>query len=114
LRKAHPAFRMISADQIRKHLIFSSDYQPGVASYVIVNHANDDKWRTILLVFNGNRQPITFKLAPHIQWRIIARDTAINPASTDYISGSEIEVSGISMLLLVEDYFIPNIQFSEV
>jgi len=105
---------MTSADQIRKHLIFSSDYQPGVASYVIVNHANDDKWRTILLVFNGNRQPITFKLATHILWRVIARDTTINPDSTEYISESEIEVSGISMLMLVEDYFNHNIQFSDV
>lgn len=114
LRKTHPAFRMISADQIRKHLIFSSDYQPGVVSYVIVNHANEDKWRTILLVFNGNRQPITFKLAAHIQWRVVARDTTINPDSSEYISGSEIEVPEISMLMLVEDYFSPNIQFSDL
>jgi len=113
LRKSHPAFRMTSADQIRKHLIFSSDYQPGVASFVLVNHANEDNWRTILLVFNGNRQSITFKLAAHIQWRVIARDTMINTDSSEYISGSEIEVSGISTLILVEDYFSPNIQFSD-
>ncbi len=113
LRKAHPAFRMISGDQIRKHLIFSSEYQPGVASYVLVNHANDDKWRTILLVFNGNRNEITFKLENHIKWRIIARDTTINMDSTDYVSESEITVSGISMLMLVEDYYIHPIRFSE-
>ena len=103
LRKTHPAFRMISADQIRRHLIFSSDYQPGVASYMLVNHANEDKWRTILLVFNGTRQPITFKLVDHISWRVVARDTTINLESTEYISETEIEVSGISMLMLVED-----------
>lgn len=114
LRKIHPAFRMTSADQIRKHLIFSSDYQPGVASYVLVNHANDDKWRTILLIFNGNRRKIIFNLVSHISWRIVARDTTINPDSTEYISGSEIEVSPISMLMLVEDYFIPTIQFSDL
>ena len=103
LRKTHPAFRMISADQIRRHLIFSSDYQPGVASYMLVNHANEDKWRTILLVFNGTRQPITVKLTDHIAWRVVARDTTINWESTEYISETEIEVSGISMLMLVED-----------
>ena len=103
LRKTHPAFRMISADQIRKHLIFSSDYQPGVASYMLVNHANEDKWRTILLVFNGTRQPITFKLPDRIAWRVVARDTTINLEGTEYISAAEIEVSGISMLMLVED-----------
>ena len=78
LRKKHPAFRMISAEKIRNHLIFSSDYQAGVASYVLVNHANGDDWRTILLVFNGNREEITFKLQPHITWRVVARDTTIN------------------------------------
>ncbi|HZL10455.1 MAG TPA: type I pullulanase [Prolixibacteraceae bacterium] len=113
LRKTHPAFRMTSANQIRKHLIFSSDYQQGVASYVLVNHANDDKWRTILLVFNGNRQPVTFKLTPNIPWRIIARDITINPDSTEYATETEIEVPAISMLMLVEDYFTHPIPFSE-
>lgn len=70
---------------------------------MLVNHANEDKWRTILLVFNGTRQPITFKLTDHIAWRVVARDTTINLESTEYISETEIEVSGISMLMLVED-----------
>ena len=103
LRKTHPAFRMKSADQIRQHLIFSDDYQPGVASYVLVNHANQDEWRTILVVFNGNPTPVKFELMPHISWRVVARDTNINPENTEMIEGSEIEVPGISMLILVED-----------
>ncbi len=103
LRKLHPAFRMSSSAQIREHLIFSSDYQPGVASYVLVNHANDDDWRTILLVFNGNRHEIPFELMTHIRWRIIARDTSINLNSTEYILSSAIQVPAISMLMLVED-----------
>ncbi len=103
LRKEHPAFRMTSSAEIRDHLIFSTDYQPGVASYVLVNHANDDDWRTILLVFNGNRNEITFGLMPHIRWRIVAYGTSIDPDSTSYISGDEIKVPAISMLMLVED-----------
>ena len=94
---------MKSSDQIRKHLIFSSTYQPGVASYVLVNHANDDDWRTILLVFNGNRSEITFELMEHINWRIIIQDTEIDMESTRYIVGKEIKISGISLLMLVED-----------
>jgi len=103
LRKKHPAFRMKSAYDIRNHLIFSSEYQPGVASYVLVNRANGDDWRTILLVFNGNAEAITFKLMEHINWRIVAKDSSINPESVEFVSGNEIEVSGISMLMLVED-----------
>lgn len=103
LRKDHPAFRMTAAKQIREHLIFSSDYQPGVVSYVLVNHANGDPWRTIQIIFNGNPEPVKFGLMPHIAWRIVARGTSIRPDSTDYIQANEIEVEGISMMMLVED-----------
>lgn len=103
LRKSHPAFRMTTASQIREHLIFSSDYQPGVASYVLVNHANDDEWRTILLIFNGNRSEISFELMPHIKWRIVAQDSLIDTESTRLVEGTAIKVAGISMLMLVED-----------
>jgi pullulanase len=103
LRKTHPAFRMTSADQIRNHLLFYTDYQPGVASYVLVNHANGDEWRTIMLVFNGNRTEISFQLMPRINWRIVAHDQVIDTKSTLFAQGAEIKVAGISMLMLVED-----------
>lgn len=103
LRRNHPAFRMTTADQIRNHLTFSNDYQPGVASYQLTNHANGDQWKTILLVFNGNRHSINFRLPVQSRWRIIASETTINQESTQYITEPEINVSGISMLLLVED-----------
>ena len=103
LRKKHPAFRMNSAKQIGEHLIFSSDYQPGVISYVLVNHANNDDWRTILIAFNGNRTEIPFKIKKHINWRIIAHNTTINTESTVYSNGDEINIPAISMLMLVED-----------
>jgi pullulanase len=111
LRKKHPAFHMNWAGLIRKHLVFSSEYQPGVASYMLVNHANGDEWKTILMVFNGNRHEITFKLQPQTCWRIVARDTTINTESTDLVTANEIQVSGISMLILVEDYFVHPMQF---
>lgn len=103
LRKNHPAFRMTSSAQIRHHLIFSDDYMPGVTSYVLVNHANDDEWRTILIVFNGNAKSILFPIKGHIKWRLVAHNTIIDEESEIYPEGNEIEVSGISMLILVED-----------
>jgi pullulanase len=103
LRKNHPAFRMTSSEQIREHLIFSEDYMPGVASYVLVNHANNDEWRTILIIFNGNAQSIKFSTKKHITWRVVAHNTIIDEESTIYSKGKEVEVSGISMLMMVED-----------
>jgi hypothetical protein len=63
------------------------------------------------LIFNGNREPITFKLDPQASWRIIAKETTIDPESREYISASEIVVPKISMMLLTEDYFSPSIPF---
>ena len=103
LRKNHPAFRMRSSQQIREHLIFSDDYMPGVTSYVLVNHANDDEWRTVLVVFNGNAQSIKYPIKEHIRWRLVASNTSIDEESTIYPEGKEIEVPGISMMILVED-----------
>jgi pullulanase len=103
LRKNHPAFRMTSAAQIRDHLIFSEDYMPGVASYVIVNHANNDEWRTIQVIFNGNRTSIQFPKVEHIRWRLVAFNDTIDEENQVFPEGSEIEVPAISMLILVED-----------
>ncbi len=94
---------MISSHQIREHLIFSEDYMPGVASYVLVNHANGDEWRTILIVFNGNNKSIQFPKKKHISWRLVCKDNTIDEESTIYPEGKEIEVPGISMMILVED-----------
>lgn len=103
LRKNHPAFRMTSSNQIREHLIFSDDYLPGVTTYVLVNHANNDEWRTILIVFNGNAQSIKFPIKEHIRWRLIVSNAIIDEESTIYPEGKEIDVPGISMMILVED-----------
>lgn len=103
LRKEHPAFRMTNADQIRKHLRFSSDYQTGVVSYMLVDHANGDKWKSILVVFNGNRNPVKLRIPEAAKWRVVAKDAKIDLASKSYLSGKEIEVSATSMMLFVED-----------
>ena len=103
LRKNHPAFRMASSKQIREHLIFSDNYLPGVSSYVLVNHANEDDWRTILIIFNGNSHSIQFPVKEHIKWRMVAYGNTIDEESTIYPEGNKIEVSGISMLIMVED-----------
>ena len=103
LRKNHPALRMRSSEQIRAHLKFSDSYLPGVASYVLTNHANNDSWKTIQIVFNGNNKSIRFPVLENIRWRMVAHEAIIDEESVIYPVGESIEVSGISMLMLVED-----------
>lgn len=100
LRKTHSAFKMHSSEQIRQHLRFSDHYQPGIISYSLIDHANGDQWKKILLIFNGNKKAIKFPLSPNDNWKIIARDQQINCNGIKNYSETQITVPGISMLML--------------
>lgn len=81
LRKAHPAFRMTSADMIAKHLVFDkidSAKQPNLISYSLKDHANGDSWREIKVVFNGADKAQTVSI-PKGEWKIVALDGKISP-----------------------------------
>ncbi|HET6560116.1 MAG TPA: type I pullulanase [Prolixibacteraceae bacterium] len=103
LRKNHPAFRMPHSEQIRQHLVFSNEYLPGVASYVLTNHANNDPWKTIQVIFNAKRHSIIFPLRDQVRWRLVAFENTIDENSTIYPEKKTIEVAAISMMILVED-----------
>ena len=51
---------MIDSDMVSEKLSFSQKYIPGVVAYELKDHANDDLWKTILLLFNGNNYSIEF------------------------------------------------------
>ena len=54
MRKEHPAFRMITAKQISENIKFLDNQQKGIVSYIINGAAVKDKWKKILVIFNGN------------------------------------------------------------
>ncbi len=53
LRKAHPAFRMQTNEMVQEHLVFLPVNDPQLIAYQLKNHANDDPWQQIIVVFNG-------------------------------------------------------------
>lgn len=81
LRKAHPAFRMTSAEQIAKHLVFDkidSKKTPNLISYTLKDNANGDEWKEIKVIFNGSDESRMVKL-PKGNWETVARDGRIDP-----------------------------------
>ncbi|MEI7726686.1 MAG: type I pullulanase, partial [Bacteroidota bacterium] len=54
LRKAHPAFRMSTSEMVRKSLVFLPVNDPQIIVYQLKDHANDDTWQQILVIFNGS------------------------------------------------------------
>jgi pullulanase len=66
LRRAHPAFRMVSAAQIQKHLQFL-DLPPEGIGYLLTGHANQDPWETIAVLFNAGQKKLEVAL-PGDEW----------------------------------------------
>ena len=91
LRKEHPAFRMTTADQIAKHLVFDkidSENTPNLISYTLKDNANGDSWSEIKVIFNGSGEARTVEL-PEGTWEAAVKDGKVDPtASLGTLSGS--------------------------
>ncbi|WP_339841759.1 type I pullulanase [uncultured Maribacter sp.] len=57
LRKAHPAFKMNNATDVVNHLKFNT-VEDGILSYSIKGNANDDNWKSILVIYNATNNVI--------------------------------------------------------
>ncbi|MCH5346688.1 MAG: type I pullulanase [Muribaculaceae bacterium] len=77
LRKAHPAFRMSTADDVARHLVFDKTTVPNLISYTLKDHANGDTWRDIKVIFNGSDEPREVTV-PRGNWLIVADDGKID------------------------------------
>ncbi|MCX6267773.1 MAG: DUF3372 domain-containing protein, partial [Bacteroidetes bacterium] len=53
LRKAHPAFRMPTNEMVQKQLLFLETNDPQLIAYQLKDHANNDPWQQIIVIFNG-------------------------------------------------------------
>lgn len=99
LRKEHPAFRMTTADEIARNIVFDDVTAPNVVSYSILNNANGDEFSEIKLVFNGADSPYVAKV-PNDDWIVIARDGQINSKGIGVSNGGTIVVEPVSALIL--------------
>lgn len=98
LRKAHPAFRMTSADEIARNIKFDKVKGDNLISYSILNNANGDVWKEIKLVFNGGDVPTEVKL-PKGDWTIIAYDGEINHQGLTDEAGNVLKNKGGKMII---------------
>jgi pullulanase len=98
LRKQHPAFRMISASDVRRNLEFKK-VENGLISFQISNHANGDAWNNILVFYNARTQAVNYELDG--VWQVAVM------GDNFYFDGGEIaeasfKVPPISMLVLYQ------------
>jgi len=69
IRRAHPAFRMQTADQIATYLQFENSLPTGIIAYTINGAAVGDSWKKIWVAYNGSQTEQTLKL-PKGTWKL--------------------------------------------
>lgn len=98
LRKAHPAFRMGKAEEVRKNLEFV-DAPKGVVAFRLKNNAGGDAWQNIYVVLNSQKTPQSVKVAEGSYTKVVANGK-VNAEGLGLISGSTLTVAPQSALII--------------
>jgi len=97
MRKAHPAFRMTSNDEINKNIRFNEKAPDGTIVYTINGAALKDSWKKIVVALNGSKTDQTISL-PAGNWKVA---TSANKKQKN-VSG-KIAVEGISAAVFYQE-----------
>jgi len=99
LRKAHPAFRMVQAEEIRRNLVFYPCPEHAVA-FSLNNYANNDPWKTIFVAYNAGTQPQEFSLPQNGYWNVVVDENTAGLKPLYGFDGGSVVVPAISAMVL--------------
>lgn len=97
LRKAHPAFRITSSDEIKKYIQFDESCPAGTVVYTINGSAVQDKWKKIFVAFNGSGEEQQVRLSAG-KW-----STAADKNAAVKISSGKLVLDKYSAVILYRD-----------
>lgn len=86
LRKAHPAFRMGNADEVRKHLEFL-DVPKGVVVFRLKDYAGGDSWKDIIVILNANKETIEITI-PEGNYTVVTRNGKVDCNGLGSLTGN--------------------------
>ena len=110
LRKNHPAFRLGSADLVRKHLEFLdvTNYSSPVGearvgspliAFRLKDYAGGDKWKDIYVFLNSNRETVKVSL-PYGSYETVCDDGRISETGIRHFTGDQVTIAPQSALIL--------------
>jgi pullulanase len=102
LRKNHPAFRMPTADMIRRNIKFLETKDPNLIVYQIGLRANNDNWTRIVVIYNGNTEEKFVTLPKGGTYNIVLDETQIVETGIKTLISPKVGVPGLSAMILVE------------
>ena len=98
LRKAHPAFRMGNAEEVRRNLEFV-DAPAGVVAFRLKNNAGGDAWKNIYVVLNSQKTPQNVAVAEGSYTTVVANGK-VNENGLGLVSGKTLTVAPQSALIV--------------
>lgn len=99
LRKAHPAFRMTQAEEIRKNLNFYA-YPEHAVAFSLNDYANHDSWKTIFVAYNAGIHPQSFSLPQHGHWNVVVDENSVALDPLYDFHGDTVDVPATSAMIL--------------
>jgi len=98
LRTNHPAFRLGTAEKVRRHLEFLPT-QDALVAFRLKDHAGNDAWNNIIVILNANKESRLVDI-PEGHYTIVACDGVINEDGMGEVQGSQVNVDPQSALIL--------------
>lgn len=98
LRKAHPAFRMGNADEVRKHLEFL-DVPKGVVAFRLKDYAGGDTWKDIIVILNANKEALDISI-PNGNYTVVTKNGKVDCNGLATFSGNKISVEPQSAIIM--------------
>lgn len=99
LRKKYPAFRMTSAEQIKKHITFI-DVPKNVVAYSINGNGNGNKSEYFMVAHNANREDIDITLPSKGLWKVLVDGKLAGSKTLYVVHDNKIKVPALSSLVL--------------
>ena len=98
MRKQHPAFRMGSADEVRKNLEFMQA-PSGVVAYKLKNNAGGDAWNNIIVILNSQKSPQNVTV-PEGSYTMVVANGKVNVDGIGLLNGNTLTVAPQSALIV--------------
>ena len=98
LRKAHPAFRMGNAEEVKKNLVFL-DAPEGVVAFQLKNNAGSDSWKDIIVVLNANKTERAINVPEGLYTKVLANGK-VDENGLGILNGSSVTVAPQSALII--------------
>lgn len=98
LRKAHPAFHMGNADEVRRNLVFV-DAPEGVVAFKLKDNAGGDAWRNIYVVLNSQKTPQSISVSEG-KYTVVVADGKVDEKGLGTVNGNTLTAAPQSALIV--------------